>query len=733
MMFGNGTTKGASVVGFGEIQLINLDGGLDPLINYGFDGRSIVIKELIVATGIATVLFGCSMEQPVFTNDEISLRIKDPQIAFQVPLQTNKYAGSNTLPTGVEGTADIKGKPKPLAYGEVHNATPVLVNTSKLIYQGNDGALFSIPAVYDKGVALTLGTAYSTQAAMESAQPLPGTYDTWLAGGCFRLGSSAVGAVTCDMIQGAAAADRTAAQIGKQIALRATPTIAYDSADVTALDTLNSAVVGYYASAETTIAAAMDEVMGSIGAWYGFDSANVMNMGRLDAPSGPPAVTLTSAEIKDIQRLATQDEGRGLPVWKVNVNYDKNQTVQSADSLAGFVNYVKDVWTPGILPVSPTSWRGLAYGNGTYVAIGYNSIVLTSPDNVTWTQYTCPAGTWYGLRYLNGLFIAVGSNNCITSPDGQTWTTRTLPTGNYNGIGYGGGLFVAVGVNAAVMAISTSPDTITWTAQTTPVGIHACESHSYMNGTHVVVGEGGLVVTSPDAVTWTTQTFPSSTSLYDITAGNGLFVTLGSGSSAYTSPDGVTWTQRTLPGNYAWRRVVSGGGYFMAAASGTVSAISSDTTTWEQQTMPVAAYMYFVAYGNGEFVAILNSSSTTILTFPIVSKEVIYTSAQYRTVSDSDSSVQTANLLATEITLNTDIGSATDAATEATRQLNLRKVRRDYLSVTIKRSALTAIPALGKTVNITYPRYGYNGGKLFVLIGTDVNLQADDLILHLWG
>ena len=692
MMFADGTTKGQSKVGFGEVQLINVDGGLDALIDYGFDGRTIVIKELILATMTIGMTLGCSMEQPVWNDNEMSIRIKDPQIAFNVPLQTNKYAGSNVLPNGVEGTADIKGKPKPLAYGEVHNATPVIVNTSKLIFQGHDGALQSIPAVYDKGVVLTLGTAHATQAAMEAATPLPATYDTWLAGGCFRLGSSAFGAVTCDMLQGATAADRTAAQIGKQIALRTSPVISYVAQDFVDLDALNSAVIGYFTSSETTIAAALDEVIGSIGGWYGFDSANLMNVGRLEAPSGSPVATLTSDEITDIQRLATQDEGRGLPVWKVNVNYDKNNTVQTADSSAGIVN---TQWMQQTLPMS-TLWLSVTYGNGTFVAISTNTTVAaSSPDGITWTQRVLPANVgWTGVTYGNGTFVAISAGTvAATSPDGITWTQQTLPAGvSWTGVAYGNGVFVTVAGSSTVAA--TSPDGITWTQRVLPVNAN-WKSVTYGNGVFVTVAYTTIAATSPDGITWTQQTLPVTASWYSVSYGNNLFVTVGYNTAfAATSPDGITWTQRVLP----------------------------------------LLNRYSVAYGNGAFVTVPYSSSTAfVYRVTLDSLRLGYVTNPYRTVTDSDASILTVHPLAAELNLDTLISYPGPANTEATRQLTLRKVRRDYIAVTIKRSALAAIPDLGRIINVTYPRYGYNAGKLFVMFGYDLNLSTDSLTLYLWG
>ncbi|MGY2954787.1 hypothetical protein ACVWZQ_002946, partial [Thermostichus sp. MS-CIW-29] len=78
-------------------------------------------------------------------------------------------------------------------------------------------------------------------------------------------------------------------------------------------------------------------------------------------------------------------------------------------------------------------------------------------DGVSWTQRTSGTSNQLnGVAYGNGLFVAVGWDGTIlTSPDGVSWTQRTSGTSNWlNGVAYGNGLFVAVGWNSTIL---TSP------------------------------------------------------------------------------------------------------------------------------------------------------------------------------------------------------------------------------------------------------------------------------------
>lgn len=338
-VFARGTTGGRSQVGYGELVLTNPDGGLDALIGYGFDGRTLTLRlgEGDYPADWTTVLTG-TIEQPQFDWGRIALRVRDRQEELDVPIQPTKFAGNNSLPNGLEGVAgDLKGKPKPLTYGSVFNVAPPMVNTSRLIYQVHDGAIDDIPAAYDRGVALTQGADYTSQSDMETAAPAAGNYRVWPAGGYFRLGSTPKGEVTCDVLQGAAAADRTVAQLVYDIVTGPGGIATGDvsSGDITALDTANSSVVGIYIDDETDITAVLDELANSVGAWWGFDASGVFRIKQFTAPSGSPVADFTPKEIISIERTATADTDEGVPVYRVILKYKKNYRVQDGREIAG--------------------------------------------------------------------------------------------------------------------------------------------------------------------------------------------------------------------------------------------------------------------------------------------------------------------------------------------------------------------------------------------------------------
>lgn len=346
--FSQGSTGGATQVGYGELVLVNTDGGLDELADYAFDGRTVVIKigaPDAVYSAFQTVFRGV-MVAPALEYRRVSLRLRDAQALLATDLQTTLYAGDNALPDGLEGTEDdLKDRPKPLCWGRVLNISPPCVNTSKLIYQIHDGALAALSAVYDNGVALTAEAVYPDEATLLSTAPSAGAYRAWLAGGTLRLGSPPAGTITADASEGATAADRTAAQLLKRVALLGgISSGSINSSDVTALDTANSAECGVWVPDQTTPLAVMDGIANSIGAWYGFDALGQLRMQRLEAPSGTPVAVLTEVEIKNLERRSLADGQNGLPAWKIDLGYARNHTVQDGDAVAGSVTPDRAAW-----------------------------------------------------------------------------------------------------------------------------------------------------------------------------------------------------------------------------------------------------------------------------------------------------------------------------------------------------------------------------------------------------
>ena len=81
-------------------------------------------------------------------------------------------------------------------------------------------------------------------------------------------------------------------------------------------------------------------------------------------------------------------------------------------------------------------WRGVSYGNGTFVAVGPNIrggqlVCATSSDGINWVEQPGldASHSWGAVRYSGGCFVALsGDSYSATSRDnGVTWNTYTFP------------------------------------------------------------------------------------------------------------------------------------------------------------------------------------------------------------------------------------------------------------------------------------------------------------------
>jgi len=73
----------------------------------------------------------------------------------------------------------------------------------------------------------------------------------------------------------------------------------------------------------------------------------------------------------------------------------------------------------------------VAYGNGTFVAVGEKGLVVTSPNGLTWSEEHLGSGyDFNAVVYGDGSFVAVGDHGLVAvSTDGSNWLVRevTLP------------------------------------------------------------------------------------------------------------------------------------------------------------------------------------------------------------------------------------------------------------------------------------------------------------------
>jgi hypothetical protein len=154
------------------------------------------------------------------------------------------------------------------------------------------------------------------------------------------------------------------------------------------------------------------------------------------------------------------------------------------------------------------TWKGVAYGNGLFVACPAVSNAMVSSDGISWTRQVFvptpfPGSSLYGpsIAYGNGRFVVVGNNQPVvmtTDPTG-TWITNSSSTNAWKSITYGGGLFVAVWDKSGFIspAVMTSQDGINWTLNNSAPSAY-WQSVTYGNGLFVAVGTSTSIMTATD-------------------------------------------------------------------------------------------------------------------------------------------------------------------------------------------------------------------------------------------
>jgi hypothetical protein len=187
---------------------------------------------------------------------------------------------------------------------------------------------------------------------------------------------------------------------------------------------------------------------------------------------------------------------------------------------------------------------GLAFGNGIFVAVGYNyeggaGTIMTSPDGQTWQTRSGPTTNCLldGIAYGTGRFLAVSqyyvypftNTHVLYSLDGTNWTlyltnlTRTFPA--FSGINFVNGNFYATPlVSTGYPTNAYLYNIINGWSKIAPPYPSLYVTGTYSNGLYISVHPGYPLATSPDATNWTVRNTGITNILTGIAYGNNCFV-----------------------------------------------------------------------------------------------------------------------------------------------------------------------------------------------------------------
>lgn len=346
---------GRQAISYGEITLTNIDGALDGMADDFFDGRQLALKIVDEADGLgsAVTILRANIEAVAVERERVSIRLRDRMAVMDTLFSQSKYAGDNVLPYGLEGTADdLKDQQKPRIFGRIALMEPVLVNTSKLIYQVNDGPVDMVFNVFDAGAYLDrVEPDYDDTDDMQENAPEPGSYRCYRAGGYFRLGASPYGQISACVAESLSPAAISAAGLLRRVAEAATLTRGdgtpiprqgsdWDEFGLQALDQKNAGSLGLIVQQDESIASLFDRICQSVGAFWGFDALGHLTVLRFDEPGATADMTLDRDDWTVLER---QPEGQQA-FWRVAIQADRNYAVQDKGSLAGVVSEARANW-----------------------------------------------------------------------------------------------------------------------------------------------------------------------------------------------------------------------------------------------------------------------------------------------------------------------------------------------------------------------------------------------------
>ena len=288
---------------------------------------------------------------------------------------------------------------------------------------------------------------------------------------------------------------------------------------------------------------------------------------------------------------------------------------------------VNDPWNLTSNLLNSGLWRGITYGNNTFVTVSEKGEVGISSNGIDWSLGTEASGEWIGVTYGNGTFVAVadkGTSRLMTSTGGINWNkidTTLITTNAWRCIAYGepsgSPMWVVLGEGVGIY----STDAANWNPVTTDVSGLTWVSVTYGNGTFVAVAQSGTkserVITSTDGINWTYQSSLINQIWKGVAYGNGTFVAVaqnGAYQVAYSTDNGVNWSFVPLSATVQWSAITYNDGKFVAVGSNFNETIySTNGINWNFGSTAAANNWSSITYGDNKFVAVATNGTSRLM------------------------------------------------------------------------------------------------------------------------
>lgn len=309
-----------------------------------------------------------------------------------------------------------------------------------------------------------------------------------------------------------------------------------------------------------------------------------------------------------------------------------------------------------------TDLKGLAWGNGTFVALGYQGgKFLVSKDGITWKKVAVPTNIdMWELSFGRGVggdafFATNGVGTNLMSKDGVKWT---LVKKDANGILWGGfqrikDRYYIAGTKTVsgqqVNVYRTSKDGFKWTdVKVAGTAADFSLRDAVYDGKQYVAYADSNVYASADGVNWKSakHVYRVPPYLYRSAIGNGRMVIVGGGSGEdwgyvtidskgkvnhdmtnspdtlfdviwtgsgffavgrngvmMTSKDGIAWKKTASPAKENLTRIIRANGTYYVTGSNGLIMTSTDLKTWKKQKTNTTAGIDAIAWNGKSFVA----------------------------------------------------------------------------------------------------------------------------------
>jgi hypothetical protein len=365
----------APALGAGTLTLLNADSALHGYQGYAFneirvwrwtEGTPFAAADLKLKGLCLTPNFESRSSQP----GRVTVNLYDYRAELALPVQSSLYTGGNNGTTVLyEGSADgLKGRPKPLAFGDLTTAhlPPSQVNGGQYVFQLHDGLVQGGELIFDGGAAAGFADQGEKDSAFFDANlPAAASYFTDLDRGLIKISGDPVKGLTFGL-QGAAAGGyiETAGPIAARILDRIGVPGGRIGASVAAL--ADPAVVGVFAN--DTVSA------GDLIAWTARgaltavlpDRAGVYQALTLAAPEVSAVATIAFDQVINVEAdeapapIGEIRVGWGR-IWTTFGNGDLKDSVRSspqAEALASEYRWATDV-DADVKARFPRAWRTL--------------------------------------------------------------------------------------------------------------------------------------------------------------------------------------------------------------------------------------------------------------------------------------------------------------------------------------------------------------------------------------